>query len=183
MLMCSCGSSNDINRSKKMSKIEAFLTYPKYEDRVIEQIAVALNEDDEEKINRLLSDDVIDGNETSLTCEDFISFIEGNIISIDRKGESLAKANGGLFGKRYSIDFYGTYDVKTDVNEYYIFYHYSFCNNNKDVVGLRSLGAFIVGDYEDSGYMYYDIPGVFVCTNENKDTILELKKKYGAYSK
>ena len=43
---------------------------------------------------------------------------------------------------------------------------------------MQSLGVSKM-DYEDGGYMYYEIPGVFICTPENKDFILDLKEVYG----
>lgn len=180
-LLVACSNEQfDITANKYLNKIEAFCEYSKCNRMVIEQLVEIIGKDDEDGLETAFAG-VVDENVTGFNTSDICNYIEGDVIEIHKQGSSIHKENNGLFSKEYTIDFYGSYILKTDKDNYRLFYHYCFANGDANEVGLRSLGVSIYGEYEDTGYMYYDIPGVYICNNENKEFILELKEKYAKY--
>lgn len=178
VLLVACSKKGySVVDNRYLSKTWAFFTYVKYEKQVAEQLINIIELDEATDLEKTYADNM-DVGVTGMTALDVCDFIEGSVVNYKKLGSSIHKENNGFMSDTYSIEFYGSYLLETENNDYRLFYHYSFANGNEEEVGLKSLGVALYGEYEDSGYMYYDIPGVFICTNENKDFILDLKKKY-----
>lgn len=182
MIFLSACSFNrfDIAYNRYFSKLEAFFAYKSYTREVNQQLVEIINLKDSDKLKASLAEDINNFDTLGISTEEFVNYFDGEIIGVEKIGSRISKANGGLFSEKYNISLYESYYVNTENGRYLLCYAYCLCDGKESKEGIESLGVCLEEDYENGGRLYTGIPGIYICTEENKETIQALAKKYGA---
>jgi len=176
-----CSSDEyDIAYNRHLNKFHSFMCTYSYTDAVFEQLIEMINNKDADKLRDSYAECISDIDIAGFDTMDFLDYFDGKIISYEKEGSRIDKRNGGLFSNYYSIYFIRSYKIHTEDESYILCYSYCFCSGDRTEEGLHSLGVMLEDLDDNDGRLYYGIPGIYICTEENKETIQALAKKYGA---
>ncbi|MCR4756178.1 MAG: DUF5104 domain-containing protein [Butyrivibrio sp.] len=181
VLLSACSFNKfDIAYNRHLSKIEAFFSYESYTKEICGQLIETIDSKDSARLEESMAESVINVDVTKITAEEFVDYFDGKITSVEKIGHRISKTNGGLFGKKYNISLYESFYVNTNSSKYILCYAYCLCDVEEEKEGIQSLGVCLVEDYDNGGRLFTGIPGIYICTEENKEDIQALAKEYGA---
>ena len=109
-----CADAVSLSDVDELSKFEAFMTQSRYEKAIIDELIIILNNDDAAGLEGIFADEVDIGSVTGFSGKDICDFIDGDIISYEKRGQSSSLNTGGINARHYNIDFNASYLVKTE---------------------------------------------------------------------
>lgn len=144
-----------------------------YAEEIGKQLFNVISMKNGKELQDCFSDEVKNNNESVVSADDIFNLI-GDDVTYEEYQAGVSAEDS--YGKSGSIEAF--FYIVTNDEKYTVKYKYNFSTEDESKVGLYSLGISPERERYEKAFLDCNIPGMYICTNENYKEMNELLEKY-----